>query len=583
MMLDHNTLDLTFPGTAFGTHETPWDLKVYLYRGGASIRINQALAAIEEGRVGRLQEERLPLVNAIHGVLLAKLAGGTRKASVKQTLFAFKKFFTWADQNGQSLTLEDATMTFRAWVEDLIHQYRIQKKIKHTTAHSQAGHVAELLARALSEQPVVGKPGASLLALTRMRNPKIRKSVISARADKQNLEQAFAFGHLLADLCDGLDLVTIRGPTPITLTLRDGRTILRKCELKRAHKTLEEIRGDKGHREAAARSRAALALGESTIAPTRRPLLNLRIEAELLIFCAQTGMNLAQAFSLHREAYRWRTEGDDVEVFHVYKSRRGGEAVFRAFKEYRQHLKRYLAWLEQTGLSAIDDRLFPQSESKRRVKAADTLPGFRTTRTACKELGIAFVGPRELRKTRVNWLMRRSRDLDLTADMSAHTKETLIRHYERPHHQAAVSEITRFHLTNDPTFQPPGPGLCVENTRQPKPIADCPTEAPQPDCANPDGCLFCFYQRDEMSLDYCWSLASARHLKALEVALWRSPKKEPAHPANRVIDRINAKMHAISGLGQIQAEWVHEAEDRVRTGTFHPMFCALIELGEILV
>lgn len=50
----------------------------------------------------------------------------------------------------------------------------------------------------------------------------------------------------------------------------------------------------------------------------RNSILNFRIEAELLIFIAQTGMNLAQAVGLKRESYRWKSDGDDVEVFRVY-------------------------------------------------------------------------------------------------------------------------------------------------------------------------------------------------------------------------------------------------------------------------
>jgi len=581
-MLDRILPDMALRGVAFGSHETRWDMRIYLYRGGTSMRIDRALEAIDEGKLGGLEEERLPLVNVIHAVLQAKVASGGRKGSLAVAIHALKAFFAWAELNAQPLTLEDAAMTFTAWTEHLIHRYRVVKEIKHVTAYHQACTIAGLLARALGGHSPVWQPGASLLALTRMKSSKTRKSVSSTRADKQNLEQTFVFGHLLADICDGLDLVTLRGPIPVTLTLRDGRALFLKCELKARRRAPKKF-PDKSHREEAARIRAALGPGKSTITPRRRPLLNLRIDAELLIFIAQTGMNLAQAFSLRREDYRWRTVGDEVEVFRVYKNRRGGEAVFWAFKQYRQHLQRYLEWLEKTGLAGNDDRLFPYEErSHRIVKAADTLPAFSATHTVCKDLGIRYIGARELRKTRVNWLLRRSRDPDLTAEMGAHAKETLIRDYERPHHQAAVNEVTRFHLTNDPTFQPPGPGLCVENGRQPKPVPDCPSQAPQPDCANPDGCLFCVHHRDEMSLDYCWRLASARYLKALEVALWRSPEKEPIHPANRVIDRINAKMQAISELGQMQDGWIREAEDRMREGTFHPMLSALIELGETL-
>ena len=580
-MSDGRAPDLTFPKITFGPCETPWDLRVYLYRGGASMRSFHALNAIDRGTLKAFCVDRLPLITALHAALAAKVASGARKGSIKTALCTVKRFYSWADANSQPLTIEKAKQSFVAWIEELIFRYRIKKDLAHKTAYHSASILADLLAHALQEDSQPVRSGKSLLALTRMSKPKQRPSIGSALGDKQNLAQTFAFGSFLADICSGLDVATIRGQAPVTLALRDGRNLIFKCELKAPGRALQNF--PEFRRADAARAREPLRPDESTTTLRRRAMLRLRIEAELLIFVTQTGMNLAQAHLLRREDYRWRTEGEDVEVFRVYKSRRRGESLFRAYKEYKQHLQDYLAWLEQTGLALLNDRLFPQLSRGPRVAAEDALPGFRAMRKACAEVGLRYIGPRELRKTRVNWLLRHSRDPDMTAALNAHAKETLFRHYERPHHQSAISEITAFHQSHDPAFKASGPGICVQNAREPIAVLGSPRDAPTPDCANPDGCFFCVYHRDEMSLDYCWRLASARHLKVLEVALWRSPASQPVHPANLVIDRINAKFQAICLVGLVQAEWVDEATARIREGTFHPSYSALIELAEMLM
>lgn len=586
-MLDQKQLPaLDFPSIAYGMHESPLDLCVFLHQGGATMRRNLAVNAISEGKLGSIIRERVGLVESIYHELEAKVAAGASKATLLDSYSAVSSFMKWGEQSARRLTLDSVLDDFKAWTEALIHRVRIKKDLSHDSAYATARVVANVFAPFLGSVRVSqeansrsGGPGRALLRLTRIRRPAMRKRVLGTQADKQNLRETFAFGHLLADICHGLDAAAVRGAIPFSVELRDGRSVLFKCHLHYAAKSAEEM-NDSWQAAKSARVRAALAVGESAIdRATRRPLLNQRIEAELLIFIAQTGMNLAQASKLQREDYRWRSEPEEVTTIRVFKGRRGGEVVFRAFKEYRTHLKRYLQWLADVGLTDSDDRLFPFLASGI-IKAECKSPHLSATKIVCKDLGIRYTAPRLLRRARVNWLLRRSRDPNLTAEMSAHTKETLLRNYEEPHHQAAACEITQFHLKSDPIIQPPGPGSCVDGSRRPEPVIGCPPEAPKPDCISAEGCLFCRHHRDVASSDYCWRLASQRHLKALEMTLWRSPKSEPIHPGNLVVDRINAKLKAIANSGAEQARWVEDAEDNVRSGNCHPIWSAHIELVE---
>lgn len=271
-----------------------------------------------------------------------------------------------------------------------------------------------------------------------------------------------------------------------------------------------------------------------------------------------------------------------LRYFEYIKGRRHGEAVFRCFKLYREHLQRYLNWLNDNGFSDSDKRLFPFI-SRFVVQSKNPLVAFRVSKEIFKKNNLPFIGPQKLRTTRINWLLRRTRDVDLTAEQMGHTKEVLLQDYEQPHHQVAVIEIVQFHNATDPTFSPPGPGVCIDSTHQPKSINEFTQSTPKPDCVSPEGCLFCTKHRDVMSADYCWKLASHARIKALETSLYKPDEKQQIHPSYRVIDRIMQKLKAISEGSEVRALWVEEANNSVRAGRYHPHWEGYINLLEVIV
>lgn len=569
--------DLTFPAMPCGTHQTPWDLRILLYKKGAATNRRYVTDKIESGALGSPLINRLQLVVAIHSVIDAKLARGTPPRSIHVLLETIWRFARWADASKSDFTLQGALTTYRAWTEALLFRQRIKKDMSEGQVYREAVAIAQLLAR-IQDIPYQYRVN-SVIRLTRIRAPRNKKRILGAQADKENLEQTFAFGRFLADICDGLDAPSIRGPLPIELPLRDGRKIVLAGYIKNT-KLNPDARRKPSARDRLKLSRAALP--EDAIIATvsnRSPYLNLRIEAELLIFIAQTSMNLTQARRLRLETYRWQTVGEDLQAYRVYKGRRSGEAIFRCFSEYRKHLQNYLTWLDETGLRKENSRLFPFVH-RGSIPAEHSRRQLVSIRGLAAEQGLKFIGPRQLRKTRVNWLLRRSRDLELTAEQAAHSKETLIRHYEVPHHQAAAAEIVRFHIATDPTLSPPGPGFCVDRSKVPSPIRAIAPEAPRPDCVSPEGCLFCIHHRDVLSYDYCWKLASHAKLKAMELSLYRPSKANKIHPACAVIDRINAKLDAIALESDAKARWVRDARDAVRASNFHSVWSGHIHLLE---
>ena len=519
-MLD---IDLTFPNLKMGTHQVHWDMKILLYKGAAGTKRNIVLNGIDSNGYGHIQVDRLPLVRAFYDVITAFSARGCSRSTIISDLEVLWRFYAWADLNSEPLSEETIIETFKNWTESLIERVQIKKDIGSIHAHKEASRMSKIIARALNLPG--SKPGVNLLNLTRMRKPSNKKKVLSTAGDKQNLSDTFAFGHVLSNICEALNIETVRGRLPIKVIIDDENTLIVAGSLLKPDLDIEEIK-EINSRKRAEKARAPLQANEKLLDRHKRSgILNLRIESELLIFIAQTGMNLSQATKLNLESYRWQTNGEDLDVFRVYKGRRSGEAVFRCFKAYREHLDRYLVWLNETGLSENDNRFFPLV-SRSMIRSNESRIHFSAIKDACNKLNISLIGAQALRKTRVNWLIRRSRNLNLTAEQAAHDKETLLRDYIQPHHQSAAAEIVQFHTATDPAFTPPGPGICIDQHHEPEPFNNIPEDAPNPDCISPEGCLFCVKHRDVMSADYCWKLTSHALIKELETNLFRPSRKK---------------------------------------------------------
>ena len=571
-------LDLAFPSMALGTHQTPWDLKILLYNGAASLPRKQAVETINHSSPDNLDVNRIPVVRAFHDAVSSMISQGRSRSLVESNLEVLWRFFAWSDDNSLHISHDELINNFKKWSEYQVYRSKIDNEVSENYAYRQTSKLANLIARALKFPGP--NPGRTLLMQTRVRKPRSKKHVLGSKADKQNLSKTFKFGRFLKTICDTLDLTTVRGRLPIYIELESNKRLIVAGNLISTQMDIESLKNS-GVKRNAEKARAPMTDNESLFEQHKRSgIINLRIESELLIFIAQTGMNLTQASTLERESYRWKSNGDDLEVFRVYKGRRSGEAVFRCYRSYKEHLENYLRWLIDTGLAEFDSRLFPL-QSRGMIRGKDSKIRFYTLKKEFKKIDTPFIGPQELRKTRVNWLLRRSHDVALTAEQMAHDKEVLLRDYENPHHQSAASEIVKFHKSTDPAYSPPGPGICVDESHSPEPIEGIDKEAPQPDCISSEGCLFCAKHRDIMSADYCWKLASHAKIKTLETNLYKPPVKGDRHPAYFVIERIHKKLEAISTGSEIRAMWVKESREAVRAGRYHPYWKGHIDLMEV--
>jgi len=283
-------------------------------------------------------------------------------------------------------------------------------------------------------------------------------------------------------------------------------------------------------------------------------------------------MNLSQAYKLKLQNFFYSSDIDGYKV-KDRKNRRGGEVLFEIYKEYRAHFERYLDWRRK--IFPNDERLFPYVAQTR---SDSKPPSLRRMRATCKKLGISFIPPSTLRKTRINWLLRRSGDPDLTAEIAQHTKETLLAVYEAPSLQRAINETMRFWAKSDPTLArttPVAPGECDGN---PVPMKNIPINVAPPDCIRASGCLWCEHHRDIDNQDYIWSLNCFRHLKIIEIGKFHPPENETGtHPAEHVVARLSDKLLWFKESNQLRRSWVDEALARVEEGSYHPDWVRLIE------
>lgn len=399
-----------------------------------------------------------------------------------------------------------------------------------------------------------------MIALTRLQVPPQRKAAQRREVEKQSLAQAFEFGHLLQDICDGLqEDVVLRSHLPVLIKLRSGKTIEHWSgwHLHSNPTGFETFESDGTLR-------------------TRRPLANLRIEAELLMFLAQTGMNIAQAQKLQGSSFSYVSYIDGYRVSEN-KGRRKGKVVFEVFKEYRSHFERYLRW--RANIFPGESLLFPYQRIRGGLQ--DAAINFRI-KYICRDVECSYVAPSRLRGTKVNWLLRNSADPELTAEMAQHTKATLLDVYERPSLQKASVELLRFWSKNDPTIssnESVAPGAC---TGRPAAIVSKPALATDPDCIRPSGCLWCEHHRDVDSLDYVWGLACFGLLKEYELAKLAPSEAASATAASLAMGRIREKLLWFQHSNSTRRAWVEEAHERLAEGHFHPDWQSLLgQMGTI--
>jgi hypothetical protein len=545
------------------------DLTRLLYKGGASLRSTLAYKKIAVNGLGRPLPHRLALIKAFKEELDGRLTFGQSKNSVPHYLVIFSQFISFLDSHDHSFSISDLEASYLEYAE---HLFTLSKLKGSVVGNKTAYHKAATLSSLFGS--ILGIPESlRLVNRTRLRFKWVSVKAVGRLAEKQNLEATFKQGKILVNIVEGLALEAIYGAIPLRIQVRagliEGDELLLSYTMKKAPlptRYSKDLRG------------AINAPLVGKLPKARRHMVNLRIQAELLIFIAQTSMNLQQAKEIGRGAMKYKALGDSWLV-RSYKNRRGGEVSFQIYKSYKPFLDRYRAFVDH--FFPDSPYFFPQfdifGENESLVRSG--LSNFKLVREPFTKHGIAWVSPRELRNTRVNWLLRRSGDADLTAEMAQHTKRVLRDKYERPSQQRAMVEVNRFWDKHDPIKKKDLKASIISSRciGEPESVTDRPEAVVKPNCINPSGCLWCMHHRDVDSEDYVWSLLTFRYLKTIEASMSVSRNDVPS---DIVIGRLSEKILWFKNSSPMRACWVKEAQERIDEGDYHLNWSPIIEFLE---
>lgn len=562
-----------------------FDLRRFLYirpyaSNGKSLDPRWFFRQIERGDIQPEKMDRLELLIEIKEFLELRLVSGCSLKGVEGYLSDLQLFFDYLDQNGKDVSIDNLVDAYLEYCEHLFRRCNNKPpELKKSTVYGYGAALSNIFGEILDVPKSV-----ALINRTRLEYPLSPKKAVSREADKQNLEDTYKMGSFLVDLVSGITVDAVLGQLPLRIPIRNE--VVENNEIVISLNKTRVVKEDavfqpphsltKEERNSVKQIKKSRAPVDSIVGTKRGYFVTLRITAEFLIFIAQSGMNVTTAGALKRAEFKYKPIGDKWQV-RAFKNRRGGEVIFNIYQSYKPHLQKYLTFRDH--FFPESDLLFPWCDMGGRVSSGERIL-YRTLQKLLAKHDVPWIQPRTLRKTRVNWFLRRSGgDAALTAEMHQHFLETLRDRYELPSQQRASAEITRFWHSRDSirVVDLKTSVISGQCSGEAVPTEDKPPSVVSPNCINQSGCLWCKNMRDIDSLDYVWSLASFRHLKTIEAA---GVTNKGVTPTDMVIQRLTEKITWFRQGSDLQAEWVDEAEMRVAEGDYHPHWSGVLEFLE---
>lgn len=550
---------LTVSGFKLGPRQAPIDLGVLLYAGAASAFQGTVQRAIEKGEFGQPERHRIPMLMAIHRQWQAGLSDGSMSVGSVRTFWSvLRSFVRFAEDEGRPLTTDNLLDLYLSYCEDCKRRTDLKDETRYAYSNVLASQIA----------PLLGLDSTKLQWKTKIRWP----YRLGNHAAKENLQATTSFIRILLETISQLGVSAIRGPLPVTLRYPGDREHSIHCGAPLVG--VEHLKGDRSHirRGLLARERRAT----DTSNEARAALVNLRLDAEMLIFINQTAGNLTQVLRLKGGQFRYRSDGAYLHVL-VWKGRAKHSVGLRVHKAYRAHFESYLAWRNEIFPGDPEGLTFPFIWNDGEKALERSAWAFDDARKLMKSIGEPFVNTRQLRKTAGNFVKRRT-SRQIAAELLGNSVRTFRETYEEVDHQGAASELVSFWQDAEAAMvSAVGPGAC--SRADPQRLADAPEGAPLPDCEGAAGCLFCDKNRDLRSFDHVWNLASLYHLKLEELNADRvTDARMGADPVELAVRRIAAKIEAFETMGAEMGGWVTEAKLRVGEGRYHPFYTETFQL-----
>ena len=568
-MLDAVIPSLKLEGMVLGPKATGIDLRLLLYKGGASLDRHWGQRKLDSGELGRQLMERLPLLEAI---LQRWQTAVTDRSLSPETIdnewSSLKKLVAFADRTNAEFTKANAMRLYLAWADQVAARSDLRASSKYNITYRLASVIG----------PIIGVKRKILHWKTKICWPQR----LGASGAKENLSETAAFIQLLHETIRQLAVDVVRGPLPVIL--RYGEVEYQINCGRNAWKPIGSHKRQQPCSRARQEARLKRAL-EDTSHTKRAMLINLRLEAEMLVFINQTSGNLTQVLQLTGGKFRYQSKGDYVYM-RPWKDRANHAVEFRIEKGYRPHFERFLKWREAIFPGDPEGLTFPFVCNDGDKAKQRTAWAFNNVRRLCNALGRPFVNSRQQRKTPANFTKRRA-SREVAAELLSNSQKTFQQNYEEANHQQAVAELVNFFDTlKSIVVDAVGPGACQRAGHDPVPeqVPDAPRGAPKPDCEGGAGCLFCPKNRDLRSFDHAWNLASLQHLALLQLnADHTNLSLKEDHPSLVTAERAAAKLGAMEREDGECAGWVAEARLRVKEGRYHPHYIAKFESLEGVV
>lgn len=248
----------------------------------------------------------------------------------------------------------------------------------------------------------------------------------------------------------------------------------------------------------------------------RLNLAFLAIECFIMLFIANTGMNITPLSQL-----QWDTNQDfqcrkNIQHgFKTVKHRAGGTNVeFHITNHFLPYFRRYLE-LRKWVLQGQNAPLFFLRDKQHNIKNVDNNLAIKL-RVKLKKFGLVLPSARQWRAYKSDWLIRTT-DIATTALLLQNSKETVVQSYIAGSKISADNEMTAFlngmHLKVIKAKQAPtteiSVGHCLEYQT---PETEVSGSSIQPDCQQPEGCLFCVKYRVHADEDDIRKLCSCRYV-----------------------------------------------------------------------
>ncbi|QLE07760.1 hypothetical protein HYD28_01530 [Pseudoalteromonas shioyasakiensis] len=521
-----------------------WDLTALVYEGGTNVFI-QNKSHLERLRYLWIKHNQIEIVQSIKEHAEGCIEVGFSPRTVATSIRNIKSMFTYLDKEGCKFDcLENMRHALFEYSEHLLSKANL-KQIKHRSAYQSFLSISRFLNAAFEDL-------AFFMEQTRLKSYRPRLTVLGRSAEKLLLSNASQLAKFCFEITQSVQAVTLSsGQLPIVLDINSQKINL------------------------TASRRHAIKVDSDFTKTQALVAFNYRVASEVFIFLGMTMQNQSPTYSLKRTKFDYKPLGDSYEV-REYKSRRGGEVLFKIPKQYKPSFESYLSFIDEVAPeSCWVFPFFKKSEGFRKRNEINT----NRFKELCIRYGVPWVPPSTFRKVGLNILLRFASDSQTAADFGNHSLATFRGNYEFPSQQRAMIEVGRFWDENDPlALEQPTVSLFNSPCNgKPELIEGATNRLPHPDCVTPTGCIGCKHYRDDDSFDYVWNLHSFKYLKIIESSSYRTKEGKPS---NIVIDWVNLKINWFNNESLERKEWVVESQMRVEEGDYHPIWARKIEKYE---